>query len=412
MLPEKQSAYRRHHSTETAVLDVMSDILTAADSGQVTLLGLLDQSAAFDVVDHDVLTKRLEHSFGVAGHVLAWIRSYLAGRSQCVSFNGERSTVTPLICGLAQGSVLGPLYFLLYTAPILRIVEELGFNIHAYADDLQIFSHGDPLRSASMMSRFSNCVDVVKGWMASNRLRLNPSKTEVIWLGSRSCLQHCPRSPQLVSGALITPSLQVRNLGVIIDSELSMTAHVNNLVRVCSFHLRQLRLIRRSLDFDAAHALIRAFIHSRLDYCNSVLTGVPDYSLRRLQAVLNSSARLLLQLPGRASVSIPMRNELHWLRLPDRITYKLCLLTFKSLHGHAPVYLTRHCVRVSSEAGRARLRSASSGQLIVPRTPERTFGDRAFACSGPISWNSLPPSLRDDCLSLISFKKLLKTVLF
>ena len=181
------------------------------------------------------------------------------------------------------------------------------------------------------------------------------------------------------------------------------------LVKVCSFHLRQLRLIRRSLDFDAAHALIRAFIHSRLDYCNSVLAGVPDYSLRRLQTVLNSSARLLLQLPGRESVSIRMRDELHWLRLPQRITYILCLLTFKSLHDQAPVYLARRCVRVSSEVGRARLRSASSGQLIVSRTSKKSFGDRAFACSGvqsmgpesgPISWNTLSTLVRDDSLSL------------
>ena len=170
LLPEKQSACRRHHSTETAVLDVMSDVLTAADSGQVTLLGLLDQSAAFDMVDHDILLDRLEHSFGLTGHVLAWIRSYLKGQSQCVSFNGERSIVTPLICSLAQGSVLGPLYFLLYTAPILWIIEKRGFNIHAYADDLQIYDHGDPLQSVSIVNRFSDCVDIVKGWMASNRL--------------------------------------------------------------------------------------------------------------------------------------------------------------------------------------------------------------------------------------------------
>ena len=191
--------------------------------------------------------------------------------------------------------VLGPLYFLLYTTPILRIVEESGFNIHAYADDLQIYAHGDPFRSALMVNRLSDCVDVVKGWMASNRLRINPTRTEVIWLGSRSCLQHCPKSPLFISGALITPSSQVRNLGVVIDSELSITTHVNNLVKVCLFHLRQLRLIRRSLDFDAAPALIRAFIHSRLDYCNSVLSGVSNYLLGRLQTVLNSSVRLLLQ---------------------------------------------------------------------------------------------------------------------
>ena len=122
---------------------------------------------------------------------------------------------------------------------------------------------------------------------------------------------------------------------------------------------------------------IRAFIHSRLDYCNSVLSGVPDYLLGRLQTVLNSSACLLPQLPGRESVSIRMRNELHWLRFPQRITYKPCLLTFRALQDQAPVYLVRRCVRVSSGAGRARLRSASFGQLVVPRTSKKTFGDRA-----------------------------------
>ena len=115
---------------------------------------------------------------------------------------------------------------------------------------------------------------------------------------------------------------------------------------------------------------------------------------------------------GYESVSIRMRNELHWLRFPQRITFKLCLLTFKALHDQAPVYLVRRCVRVSSDAGRARLRSASSGQLVVPRTFKKTFGDRAFASSGPISWNCLSSLVRDDCLSLHSFKKLLKTALF
>ena len=86
--------------------------------------------------------------------------------------------------------------------------------------------------------------------------------------------------------------------------------------------------------------------------------------------------------------------------------------TFKALHDQAPVYLMRRCIRVSSDAGRARLRSAFSGQLVVPRTSEKTFGDRAFACSGPISWKCLSSLVRDDCLSLHSFKKLLKTALF
>ena len=414
LLPEKQSAYRRHHSTETAVIDVLSDVYEAADSGQVTLLGMLDQSSAFDVVDHQILFDRLEHVFGLTGRVLDWIKSYLSSRSMYVFFNGHASSVTSVVCGIPQGSVLGPLFFLLYTAPLLPIIEEHGFKVHAYADDLQIYAHVSPERSSDLVTRFSDCVEAVKSWMASNRLKLNPSKTEIIWLGSAGQLQRCPMTPLFIAGAWITPSSRVRNLGVIIDGALTMGAHVDKLVGICFFHLRQLRIVRRTLDVDAAHALVRALIHSRLDYCNSVLAGLPAYMFKRLQSVLNAAARLVLQLPGRQSVTIPMAEKLHWLGFPHRVTYKLCVLIYKGLHGLAPDYLSRRCVRVRDVPGRAHLRSASAGQLMVPITNRRTIGDKGFSHCGPVAWNNLPLHLRsDDCTpSLDCFKKHLKTALF
>ena len=370
------TAYRRHHSTETAVIDVLSDVYEAADSGQVTLLGMLDQSSAFDVVDHQILFNRLEHAFGLTGRVLDWIKSYLSSRSMYVFFNGNASSVTSVVCGIPQGSVLGPLFFLLYTAPLLPIIEEHGFKVHAYADDLQIYAHVSPKRSSDLVTRFSDCVEAVKSWMASNRLKLNPSKTEIIWLRSAGQLQRCPMTPLLIAGAWIMPSSRVRNLGVIIDGALTMGAHVDKLVGICFFHLRQLRIVRRTLDVDAAHALVRALIHSRLDYCNTVLAGLPAYMFKRLQSVLNAAARLVLQIPGRQSVSIPMAEKLHWLGFPHRVTYKLCVLIYKGLHGLAPDYLSRRCVRVCDVPGRAHLRSASAGQLMVPITNKRTIGDK------------------------------------
>ena len=169
-----------------------------------------------------------------------------------------------------------------------------------------------------------------------------------------------------------------------------------------------------ALDVDAAHALVRALIHSRLDYCYSVLAGLPAYMFKRLQSVLNAAARLVLQLPGRQSVSIPMAEKLHWLGFPHRVTYKLCVLIYKGLHGLAPDYLSRRCVRVRDVPGRAHLRSASAGQLMVPVTNRRTIGDKGFSHCGPVAWNNLPLHLRsDDCTpSLDCFKKHLKTALF
>ena len=113
LIPSAQSAYRTGHSTETAVLKVASDVWQAMDEGNITLLGLLDLSAAFDTVDHDILLHRLNLSFGISGPVLKWLESFVRGRSQSAVFNGELAPTTQLQNGVPQGSVLGPLLFIL-----------------------------------------------------------------------------------------------------------------------------------------------------------------------------------------------------------------------------------------------------------------------------------------------------------
>jgi hypothetical protein len=411
LMPERQSSYRRNHSTETVVLDVLADAYAAADAGKLTFLGLLDQSSAFDVVDHDILLERLRHCFGISGTALNWLKSYLSGRTQYISYHGQ-SDVMVVKFGVPQGSVLGPLLFLLYTSEIFALVEEHGFRVHGYADDLQIYEHHDQRQSSNVISRFSNCVDAVKDWMARNRLRLNPSKTEVIWLGSSRRLKGFPTDPVLISGSWITPSKQVRDLGVTIDSELTMIPHVNKLLGICYFHIRQLRAIRRSLTVDAAHALVRSLIHSRLDYCNSVLVGLPDYMINRLQSVLRSAARLVLQLPKRSHALERMQAELHWLVYPHRLYYKVGVISYKCLHGLAPPYLSTRLIKVSDVDGRSHLRSASDGQLVIPKSKTKTIGVRGFHISGPTFWNFLPGQLRDNDLTLRTFREQLKTVLF
>ena len=427
LLPEKQSAYRRHHSTETAVIDVLSDVYEATDSGQDTLLGMLDQSSAilwsttsnadsaFDVVDHKILFDRLEHVFGLTGRVLDWIKSYLSSRSMYVFFNGHASSVTSVVCGIPQGSVLGPLFFLLYIAPLLPIIEEHGFKVHAYcgrSTDICTCQPGEVIWSCYSVLRLRRGGQELDGFESpetqpfENRDHL----AGICWTASA-----LPDDSSVYRRSMdYAPSSRVRNLGVIIDGALTMGAHVDKLVGICFFHLRQLRIVRRTLVVDVAHALVRALIHSRLDYCNSVLAGLPAYIFRRLQSVLNAAARLVLQLPGRQSVSIPMAEKLHWLGFPHRVTYKLCVLVYKGLHGLAPDYLSRRCVRVRDVPGRAHLRSVSAGQLMVPITNRRTIGDKGFSHCGPVAWNNLPLHLRsDDCTpSLDCFKKHLKTALF
>ena len=129
-------------------------------SGHVTLLALLDQSSAFNVIDHGILIDRLGHLFGFAGVVLEWVRSYVTERSQYVHFNGESSNVVYLECGVPQGSVLGPHLYILYTIDLMRIVDKHGLKAHSYADDLQIYSHVDTAQTSSLVLRLSSCVPI------------------------------------------------------------------------------------------------------------------------------------------------------------------------------------------------------------------------------------------------------------
>lgn len=412
LMPSVQSGFRQGHSTETAVLKVLSDILDAADCQKVTLLGLLDMSAAFDTVDHQILLRRLEVSYGVNGQALQWIRSFLTDRTQAVGFAGSHSRPRGLTCGVPQGSVLGPLLFVLYSADVVNIAAQYGVRIHAYADDLQTYASCAATDQQTATTRLLACIAEIDRWMSSNRLKLNGEKTEFIWLGTRQQLAKISPAPLQVGGQFLLPLDKVRDLGVIIDSQLAMDAHVSNVVRSCFYHLRQLRTVRRSLTFDAKRTLVTAFIASRVDYCNAVLHGVPAYIIRRLQMVMNAAARLIVGAGKYEHITPVLRDVLHWLPVPQRIEYKMATLVFNCIRGTGPSYLRDVCVPVSTVPGRSSLRSADRGDLVVPRTRTAKLGRRSFTAAAPAIWNSLPLHLRSPSISRGQFSVGLKTHLF
>ena len=188
-----QSAYKQYHSTESALLRIHNDILTSIDNQNCVALLLLDLSAAFDTVDHALLLQRLETRFGIKGQALKWVMSYFENRKQIVTIDGENSKETVLTCNVPQGSVLGPKFFLDYESPLGDIIRSHGLSAHFYADDTQLYLSFNPNHSASAMERLENCVSDIRNWMASNFLKLNDDKTELIFLGTseKSFLEVC-----------------------------------------------------------------------------------------------------------------------------------------------------------------------------------------------------------------------------
>jgi hypothetical protein len=265
LLPPTQSGFRPGHSTETAILKVLSDILTAVDQGNIAALVLLDLTAAFDTVDHTVMLERLRRTFGITGGAHRWLQSYLSGRTQSVRRGDVRSLLTSIKCGVPQGSVLGPILFLLYTADLPTIIEQHQLTPHLYADDTQIYSVCRPADADNSTARMARCVDDVNNWMRANRLQLNAGKTELLWCSSARGIHKLPTAPMSLGGHTISPSPVVRDLGIHLDADLSMRRHIDLVVANCFAVLRQLRSIRQYVSPDIVQTLVTTLLLTRLD---------------------------------------------------------------------------------------------------------------------------------------------------
>jgi hypothetical protein len=246
--------------------------------------------------------------------------------------------------------------------------------------------------------------------MKANRLQLNSSKTEVIWFSSSRRQHQIPEDPVRIGSASVQPVHSVRNLGVQLDGDVSMKAHIIKTVGSCFAALRQIRSVRRSLPQRALRTLVHALVVSRVDYCSAVLAGVSDTLLDRLQSALNAAARLVFSARKYDHIT-PLLRDLHWLRIPERIQFRLCVLVYRCLHGTAPSYLADSLHRATDNDARRRLRSAASTTLLVPPTRRSTLGDRSFTVAAPRAWNRLPSHIR-NAPSLLSFRRELKTFLF
>ena len=412
LYPVLQSAYRHHHSTETALLKVKNDILMSMNNQHVTLLVLLDLSAAFDTVDHAILLECLRNDLGVSGTVLSWFSSYLTNRTQTVLIDDAYSDKFDVKFGVPQGSCLGPLLFTVYTSELFRIIENHLPNCHCYADDTQLylaFKPGSDYDQAAAVSAMESCISDIRRWMLSKKLKLNDDKTEFLIIGTRQQLEKVNIEELCVGSHFIKPSSVVKNLGSWFDSKLNMLVHINKTCSSSFFYLYNLRRIRKYLTRQDTECLVHAFIGSKIDYCNGLLYGLPTSATSKLQRVQNAAARLVTGSPRFCHIT-PVLESLHWLPIKYRIHFKIVLLTFKCIYGLAPQYLVKLIsIRTNS---RYSLRSCDSLSLTPPSGKcLATLGDRAFQSAAPKLWNGLPANIR--CInSFSSFKTALKTYLF
>ena len=394
-----QSGYKINHSCESLLLRILNDVFVSIDKGMCTVLILLDLSAAFDTVDHDVLLDILYHEIGLRGTVFKWFESYLRGRRQCVTVNNSKCAFVDTRYGVPQGSVLGPVLFNIYVRSFIKAIEKAGYSIHGYADDHQLSeTFRIEFQFNTLRCSVPDCLEIVSSWMSKYFLKLNASKSQVI-------VFHPQTDSVLIDHVIMRDNSFIRlsdvvtNLGVKLDSGLSFCHQVSSIVSSGYQFIRDIGKIRHYLSTNDLKTLVNSFIISRLDTCNSLLYGISTKELNRLQRLQNSCARLIFGLRKSASVS-NIFHEFHWLPIKNRILFKILCFVFKCIHNQAPVYLT----------SLLQINNQENITLAIPRRLH-SIGDRAFSSCGPALWNALPVDIR-QIPTLSKFKSQLKHLLF
>ena len=372
---------------------------------QVTGLCLLDLSAAFDTIDHTILLHRLKSWFGFTDTVLSWIQSYLSSRSFTVDINGIKSPPSKLLYGVPQGSVLGPLLFILYTTPLSSIISQSSVNHKLYADDTQLFLSFSADAFSENILLLQNTISNISSWMASSFYLSTLLKQNFFSLDFRhNFLKFTIPHLQFlqIQQYNLFLRLEILVLFLILIFLFLIISHTFRNPASLKFVICDYYYIRNTLDHKTACTVAISLIHSKLNYCNSLFLNISNQQLNRLQLVLNSAARAVSKTPQFPHIT-PHLKSLHWLKIMQCIQYKILSLTYKSLQYNKPSSISDLLTIQPTRS----TRSSAVVTLQRPSNPSRLkISDRFFYFQAPALWNATTPSSLSFSFFSISFSSL------
>ena len=386
-LNDRQSGFRKLFSTTTAVLDVSENILEQLDKNNFVGAVLIDLKKAFDTVDHKILLKKL-WCYGFQNQSFDWFESYLTDRQQLTLVNNIMSDLLHEdVYGVPQGSVLGPLLFLLYIDDIKSVIQNA--YCHLYADDTIILKGASDPDSliASLERELSN----VDHWLSINKMTINTKKTEVIFFGNKAHLRKLDNKTVRYLDTPLKRKDKVKYLGVLFDEKMQWKYQIKNITQKASLKLGKIKAIASFLTPHTKKLLVNALVMPYFHYCSPAWSNAAPFRLSKINKKVVD-----------ASVFLGREDNYSIYNMLDK---DISLLTFKALNNIAPNYLCSK-IQMAKNCHSHNTRRAAKNHLQIPSSNTK-FGMRTFAYRASKLWNDLPNELL-DIKSLLKFKTSVK----
>lgn len=407
LLYQLQSAFRKHYSTETALINIFDRMLFNLDDNRINGLVLADFQKAFDLVSHDILIEKLR-IYGLDECSLGLIRSFLHNRRQRTVIRGSvQSSSQTLTHGVPQGSVLSPLLFLVFINDLPKGVSQ-PTTVDIFADDTTMSLSSPYTDTSGLCSKLCESTRELENWSRNNRFKLNTKKTKSMFVtGSRLRTKIGGTSVDEMriftsKGEELDNTTSHKLLGVYVDQDLSFNEHVEQLCKKLIKRIGLLRSIRQYLPLNERILFYNTTIKPVFLYGGTVWSSTSKCNIRRIFRLQKRAARVILGLKTRDERTITLFKRLDWLPFYDEINVnKLCLL-YKCLNGQCPEYLGSRLVRVSDLS----TRTSRYGAITIrcPRYNRDTEGGKTFLITAAKLWNSLPINIRSST-SINAFKQ-------
>lgn len=390
-----QSAFRKSHSTNTAAHKVFEDIYENINDGLVVGACLFDLSKCFDTIDHQLLIKKMER-YGIRGPELKWFADYLVGRSQTVRLHGQLSDFTTITTGVPQGSVLGPLLFLIFINDLPTCLKHSVSNI--YADDTEIHTSGKSIDEVKY--KLQRDVDNLTHWFKLNKLTVNIFKTVCMLFSSNPNVLN-QELPLYIAGELINQVTSTRYLGIYPDSKLNWAKQADHICKTISPKVGLLSRLKHILPTNCLETIYKATIQSHIDYCLTLWGFSANIYIDTVQKFQNRAARIITGNFEYTTRGIDLVKQLGWHTIRERRDYLTALLVYKSLNGIAPTYL-QDVFTFARDTHSRQTRSTTSNNLFVPGINKQVYS-HSLQYNGSKIWNNLTGAAK-EAQSLNVFK--------